>query len=108
MSAPSTASALVFQPQLLAPDSAHPQPVLPANGTNFELEELYRLLDCSSVDVVRLTEELILIIDDEGKFRTPAYLNLLASYLWHTYQPSARGVDTIVGRAIYCHTSQLQ
>lgn len=103
-----TASALGFQPQLLDPHSANPQPVAPANGSDFTLEELYRLLDCSTVEVVTLTPELILITDEESKFRTPAYLNLLASYLWHTHQPSARGVDVIVGRAIYCHTSQLR
>ena len=69
---------------------------------------MYPLLDCQLVDVVRLTDELILIIDDESKFRTPAYLNLLATYLWHQHQPAARGVDCIVGRAIMCHDSQFR
>jgi hypothetical protein len=101
-------SASAIQPQLLDPHSALPQPVQPANGTHFELEELYKLLDCSTVEVVTLTPELILIADEESKFRTPAYLNLLATYLWHQHQPTARGVDCIVGRAIYCHTSLLQ
>ena len=42
----------------------------------------------------------ILIIDDEGKFRNPCYLNLLATYLWYQHQPEARGQASIVGRAI--------
>lgn len=92
---------------MLDPHSAEPQPVTPTNGKRFKLAELYRLLDCQRVDVVRLTEELILLIDDEGKFRHPAYLNLLATYLWHQHQPAARGVDAIVGRAILCHDQQL-
>ena len=95
-----------YQPHLLDPHSAEPQPVSPANGRSFKLAELYRLLDCRTVEVVRLTEELILIIDDEGKFREPAYLNLLATYLWHQHQPAARGVDAIVGRVILCHDKQ--
>ena len=97
-----------YQPHLLDPHSAQPQPVSPANGRSFKLPELYALLDCQTVDVVRLTEELILIIDDEGKFRHPAYLNLLATYLWYQHQPEARGQDSIVGRAILCHDKQFR
>ena len=101
-------TAIPYQPHLLDPHSAKPQPISPANGRNFKLPELYALLDCQTVDVVRLSPELILIIDDEGKFRHPAYLNLLATYLWHQHQPEARGVDSIVGRAILCHDSQFK
>lgn len=101
-------TAISYQPHLLDPASAEPQPINPANGRSFKLAELYPLLDCRLVDVVRLTDELILIIDDESKFRTPAYLNLLATYLWHQHQPAARGVDCIVGRAILCHDSQFR
>lgn len=101
-------TATTYQPHLLDPHSAAPQPVNPQNGRCFKLTELYALLDCQLVDVVRLTPELILIIDDEGKFRNPAYLNLLATYLWHQHQPAARGVDAIVGRAILCHTAQFK
>lgn len=97
-----------YQSHLLDPHSAEPQPITPANGKSFKLAELYRLLDCNLVDVVRLTDELILIIDDEGKFREPAYLNLLATYLWHQHQPTARSVDAIVGRAILCHDRQFR
>lgn len=101
-------TATTYQPHLLDPHASDPQPVSPGNGRSFKLAELYRLLDCQTVDVVRLTDELILIIDDEGKFKTPAYLNLLATYLWHHHQPAARGVDCIVGRAILCHDQQFR
>lgn len=97
-----------YQPHLFDPHSAHPQPVQPANGRCFEVEELYALLNCETVQVVEITEELILIIDENGKLSQPAYLNLLATYLWYHHQPEARGVDSIVGRAILCHTSQLE
>lgn len=101
-------TATTFQPQLLDPNTPDPCPVSPGNGRSFKLAELYRLLDCELVDVVRLTNELILIIDDEGKFKQPCYLNLLATYLWHKHVPEARGVDHIVGRAILCHDSQFR
>ena len=76
-------TAISYQPQLLDPHSAQPQPVSPKNGRSFKLAELYQLLDCQLVDVIRLSPELILIVDDEGKFRNPAYLNLVATYLWY-------------------------
>ena len=103
---PKTATA--YQPHLLNPHSAQPQPVNPQNGRSFKLAELYTLLDCQTVDVIRLSSELILIIDDEGKFRNPAYLNLLATYLWYQHQPEARGQDSIVGRAILCRDKQFK
>ncbi|TGD81706.1 DUF3846 domain-containing protein [Hymenobacter wooponensis] len=102
------ATATTYQPHLLDPHSAEPQPIHPRNGRSFRLAELYELLQCQRVDVVRLTDELILIIDDEGKFRNPAYLNLLATYLWYQYQPAARGQDSIVGRVILCHDKQFR
>lgn len=102
------ATATKYQPQLLDPHSVQPQPVSPENGRSFKLAELYRLLDCQTVDVVRLSADLILIIDDEGKFRNPAYLNLLATYLWYQHQPEARGQDSIVGRALLCHDKQFK
>lgn len=97
-----------FQPFLFDPHSAHPQPVRPANGQGFECEEVCRLLDCTMMEVIELDEELILIIDENGKHATTPYLNLLATVLWHKYQPGAKGVDSVVGRAILCHTSQFE
>ena len=101
-------AATPYQPQLLDPHSAEPQPVNPKNGRSFKLAELYQLLECHTIEVIRLTPELILIVDEEGKFRNPAYLNLLATYLWHQHRPAARGVDSIVGRAILCHDRQFR
>ena len=97
-----------YQPQLLDPQAAKPQPINPRNGTHFRLPELYAALDCQTVDVVRLTPDLILIIDDESKFREPCYLNLLATYLWYQHVPEARGLDAIVGRVILCHDNQFR
>ena len=101
-----TQTATTYQPHLLDPHRASPQPVSPRNGESFKLAELYEMLDCRLVDVVRLTGELILIIDDESKFREPCYLNLLATYLWYQHVPEARGLDSIVGKAILCHDKQ--
>ena len=97
-----------YQPHLLDPHATEPQPITPRNGTDFHLPELYAALDCQTVDVVRLTPDLILIIDDEGKFRNPCYFNLLATYLWYQHVPAARGRDCIAGKVILCHDTQFR
>ncbi|QIX62749.1 DUF3846 domain-containing protein [Hymenobacter sp. BT18] len=97
-----------FQPKLLDPNNPVPQPITPRNGRHFKLAELYELLQCDLVDVIRLSEELILIIDDEGKFKEPCQYNLLATYLWYQHQPAARGHDYVVGRVLLCHTKQFR
>ena len=109
-----TQTATTYQPHLLDPHGAKPQPVIPRNRSSFRLAELYELLECERVDVVRLTGGLILIIDDVKrikllrKFKEPCYLNLLATYLWYQHIPEARGLDSIAGKAIVCHDSQFR
>ena len=102
------ATATITSPNCSTRTAPTPSPSSPANGRSFRLAELYQLLDCQTVEVVRLSDELILIIDEEGKFRNPAYLNLLATYLWYQHQPAARGQDSIVGRALLCHDKQFK
>lgn len=97
-----------FHPQLLDPQSAVAQAVHPANGRCFELDELYKMLDCEMVEVIDLSDELILIADENSKFRNPPYLNLLATAMWHQAVPAARGVDFIAGRVLLCHTTQFE
>lgn len=46
------------------------------------LQALYELIGCSSVDVVRLTPEIDMWVDDEGLLRTHTpRINQLASYI---------------------------
>lgn len=39
----------------------------PENGTDFQLTELYRLLDCSTIELVQAFNGDILVIDGDGK-----------------------------------------
>lgn len=43
------------------------QDIAPANGSDFELKELYKLLDCSLIEVIRTPDNKLMIIDEEGK-----------------------------------------
>jgi hypothetical protein len=44
-------------------------PVKPENGTDFKLEELYKLIGTDMVEVVPLANGRILVIDEEGKLK---------------------------------------
>lgn len=57
---------------LLIPSDDWPvQALSPENGTDFKLDELYKLLDCDLIDRMTLADGRIMIIDDEGKFSKP-------------------------------------
>lgn len=96
------------QAQLLDPFSGTGQSLTPSNGCKFASEEACRLLQCNRLQILYLTSELILVLDEESKTKSPttSLLNLLATKIYYTYQPSASGFDYIAGRAIFCHASQ--
>ena len=40
-----------------------------AQDPNKNLKELYKLIGCDLVELVQLTDEIILVVDEEGKFK---------------------------------------
>jgi hypothetical protein len=103
--------------KLLSPSKAYlikvgeePREIQPENGTDFSLQELYRLLDCDMVEIARTQmthapgrawRNNILIIDEEGKCKgKPA--NDYASE-WYSHP-----CDIIVGDAILCPTGMFK
>ena len=72
--------------------------VEPENGTDFNLEELYKAIGCSYVQVVYLTCGKLMIVDEEGQV-TGKELNRKASLLAGT---------AIVGNAVMCEREQLK
>ena len=92
--------------------SALPMEVTPKNGRDFGLKQLYELLECDTIEVVRLDQETLMIIDEEGKIRVPPKpANALATTLWrkallhfHKSQP----YDWIAGNALVCKNSELK
>ena len=100
-------SKINYQATLLDPRSLEPIEVNPKNGKSFKLAELYTLLDCDTIEVIPLDGTLILIVDEEGKFKKAPVLNMAASQMWYKCFPQMRGQDVIVGKALLCHTRQL-
>ena len=85
---------------LIKPDGSQTS-VAPANGKNFQLEELYKLLECQWVEVVWSLREKgkIMIVDEEGKLKSSPVFNQVASSL---------SGHEIVGNAIVCDKSMFK
>lgn len=81
--------------------------ISPANGTDFQLEELYKHLDCNTVEFVYdYANGKILIIDEEGKFTDKEY-NYEATRYCHNNR-MIHPLDKIVGDAILCDENQIK
>lgn len=95
---------------LLIKSDGSTQHVNPENGTDFELRQLHRLLECDMIEVIYLPKSReIMVIDEEGKFKSPCILNLLATALavekGFEFIPSDPG---IVGHALICKDEELK
>lgn len=89
---------------LLRSDALSPIPVEPENKVDFQLEELYKMLDVEMIEIVQLGNGRVLVIDEEGKINGKPY-NGLATVLYNTVYAFT---DIIVGHALYCRSDQLK
>lgn len=64
----------------LLPVNGNSRDVSPANGKFFVIDELYKLIGCTMVEVVPLPDGRKLVIDEEGKLQDKP-LNLVASFM---------------------------
>lgn len=85
--------------------------VIPENGTNFTLDELYALIGCDMIGAARsqatgkigqARRNYILIIDEEGKCKADWQINRSASEWQSSFE------DCIAGSALLCHTSMVK
>ena len=97
-----------------------PVEVEPLNNSNFELNQLYKLIDCRLIDVVQIPNpetlqydgKYIMIVDDEGLLANRPVLNLLATVL---RVDTGEGITreqvnalAIAGNAIICPSDMLK
>lgn len=86
------------------PAEGKPNIIAPQNGTDFTLEELQKAVD-GYIEIVRLMNDLILVINDEGKFTKP--VNQIATILAHMHK--AIGVtDCICGDVLVCPSEMVK
>ena len=71
----------------------------------FTLNGLYQALDCTTIEVVNLKDNLILICDEEALFRAYPVVNMIATNMYReAYGTNEVG---IVGKCIICQSSKL-
>ena len=71
----------------------------------FTLDALYEALDCQTIEVVNLNDDLIIICDEEAMFQPYPILNLIASKMYQdAYNSKEIG---IIGKCIICQSSKL-
>jgi hypothetical protein len=82
--------------------------VEPKNGTDFQLEECYQLLDCRSIELLFLRDsERIMIIDEEGKLKPNPVANTQATVI-AKFENSIWDDDVIVGAALICKKGEIK
>ena len=79
----------------------------PKNGTNFTLDELYKHLNCSLIEVVNLNQDDIMVVDDEGKLTSNNVVNVNATKLAQENQAIIFW-DYIAGDAIVCNRKMIR
>ena len=85
---------------LLIKEDAKGVHVAPENGTNFTLDEMYKMLDCTMVQILPAGEEgLIMVADEEGLYKNPPTINQVASKM------VGHG---IVGHVLVCKDSEVR
>jgi uncharacterized membrane protein len=81
----------------IAPDGTTAE-VLPANGRAFTLTELYRHVDCETVELVHLADGRLMWMDEDGKAKVDLEINDAATTLLHTAGGSPW--DAVVGTVL--------
>lgn len=80
--------------------------VVPKNGTDFSLEEVQKFVE-GYVEVIRLDDETIMCVNEDGKFLDSCFLNKEATEIAHS-KNAIQPDDYICGCALVCHTSMFR
>lgn len=80
------------------------QNIAPQNGTDFQLEELHALLG-GYVEVVKLDDGRLLLVNDNGKIKQLAINPQATVLLWEFTDSLA---DVIVGDAVLCNDHEVR
>ena len=79
----------------------------PKNGTDFKLDELYKHLQCSLVEVMNLNQDDIMVVDEEGNWASNNVIDVNATVLAQENQ-AITSWDYIAGNAIVCNGKMIR
>lgn len=74
----------------------------------FQLAQLYRLLECSTIEIIRLGDGFIMVIDEEGKLKEGNTVNGQATYFARDVAGAIMANDCIVGHALVCLDAEVK
>lgn len=74
--------------------------VSPANGTDFKLEELQKIVG-GYIEVLNLNDGRIMVVNEEGKIQG-LDLNVIATYIY------GRHTDCVVGNVLVCKSDEVR
>ena len=79
--------------------------IKPKNGLNFELHELYDILNCKLIQLVNTVDGKLIILDEEGKLNEgwKENINDKATKLYEYGK-----YDPIVGDVLICNNNQIK
>lgn len=64
--------------------------VKPENGTDFQLKEMYKMLQCEMIELISLANGMYMVIDEEGKLTNNPEINKKATELFQEGRMSAK------------------
>lgn len=79
----------------------------PKNSKDFKLDELYKHLQCSLVEVINLNQDDIMVVDRDGKWASNNVINVNATMLAQENQ-AITSWDYIAGDAIVCNIKMIR
>ena len=89
--------------------------VSPENGKNFQLEELYKLLNCTNVELIDINSDFTIMIGDgEARCKNEdcQVVNRSASLVyrlgWVTEVENVNDLPLIIGDVIVCQSNQFK
>lgn len=86
---------------VLIKEDGNTQPIEPNNGLSFELEELQGLVG-GTIEIIYLTKDTILVLNEEGKINGKCLPNPAATAF---FQMAFDTEDEIYGEVVMCDNS---
>lgn len=76
--------------------------VFPENGTDFKFKEVYRMIDCTTIQIFKTREDQFILADEDGKANKKPY-NPKAT-IFAILRPG----DHVVGKVLICKQSMIK
>ena len=77
----------------LIKENGQVSPIKPRNGKHFSFEELYEVIGCELVQLVKLDGGYYMIVDESGALKKHRVQNMVATEMYQSCLPSKEKID---------------